>query len=133
MRDFLFTPFSCYVARVWLIPPEPSALCLFSAVLFHSLTLTLQPPSSKAGPWSLWSGLPRWPEAVVRISRAGMERSYPQSTGWPVLLALASHQQPMASQVAERVWLRWPDSLLQVSSCNLNTRTSLWLRETLRI
>lgn len=50
MRVFLFTPFSCYVARVWLIPPEPSALCLFPAVLFHSLTLTLQPPSSKAGP-----------------------------------------------------------------------------------
>lgn len=47
-------------------------------------------------------------------------------------MALAGHhQQPLASQVAE--WLPWPDSLPQVSSCNLNTRTSVWLRETLGI
>lgn len=105
----------CRVTRVRLIFVEPAALCPLPPAPFHSFTVSVHPPKSTAGPQ----------ESLV--CRKG-DQEQPTKARVPVLSVLhGHHQQPMASQVAERV-APWPDSLPQAPSCTPNTRTSLWLR-----
>lgn len=78
-----------------MIPLEPSALCPFPTVFFHSLIWSVQPPSSEAGPLESLVLHPQVAAGCCKDEQSGYGEEL--STKYRVAYSLGSYWPPSAA------------------------------------